>query len=64
MRQAFASFQHGFYRSAENVDLQNSVGVFGKTRAIKDAIYIRVNNPPINRNIGKYYLPHIWDEVL
>ena len=31
---------------------------------IKEAIYIRVNNPSLNRNIGKYHLPHIWDEVL
>ena len=23
-----------------------------------------VNNPFLNRNIGKYHLPHIWDEVL
>ena len=33
-------------------------------RLIKEAIYIRVNNPSLNRNIGKYHLPHIWDEVL
>ena len=33
-------------------------------RAIKEAIYIRVNNPSLNRNIGKHHLPHIWDEVL
>ena len=33
-------------------------------RAIKEAIYIRVNNPSLNRNIGKYHLPHILDEVL
>ena len=33
-------------------------------RAIKEALYIRVNNPSLNRNIGKYPLPHIWDEVL
>ena len=33
-------------------------------RAIKEAIYIRVNNPSLNRNIGKYHLPHIWYEVL
>ena len=33
-------------------------------RAIKEAIYIRVNDPSLNRNIGKYHLPHIWDEVL
>ena len=33
-------------------------------RTIKDALYIRVNNPSLNRTIGKYHLPHIWDEVL
>ena len=34
------------------------------SRAIQEALYIRVNNPSLNRNIGKYHLPHIWDEVL
>ena len=33
-------------------------------RTIKEALYIRVNNPSLNRNIGRYHLPHIWDEVL
>ena len=33
-------------------------------RAIKEALFIRVNNPSLNRNVGKYHLPHIWDEVL
>ena len=33
-------------------------------RWIKEALYIRVNNPSLNKNIGKYHLPHIWDEVL
>ena len=33
-------------------------------RATKEAIYIRLNNPSLNKNIGKYHLPHIWDEVL
>ena len=33
-------------------------------RAIKEAILIRVNDPSLNRNIGKYQLPHIWDEML
>ena len=28
-------------------------------RAIKEALYIRVNNPSLNINIGKYHLPHI-----
>ena len=27
-------------------------------------LFIRVNDPSLNRNIGKYHLPHIWDEVL
>ena len=26
---------------------------------IKEAIYIRVSNPTLNRNVGKYNLPHI-----
>ena len=34
------------------------------TRPIKEALYIRVNNPSLNKNIGKYHLPHIWDKVL
>ena len=33
-------------------------------RLIKEGIFIRVNNPSLNKNIGKYHLPHIWDEVL
>ena len=33
-------------------------------RTIKEAMYIRVNDSSLNRNIGKYHLPHIWDEVL
>ena len=33
-------------------------------RTIKEALYTRVNSPSLNRNIGKYHLPHIWDEVL
>ena len=33
-------------------------------RTIKEGMYIRVKNPTLNRNIGKYNLPHIWDQVL
>ena len=28
-------------------------------RLIKESMYIRVNNPSLNRNVGKYHLPHI-----
>ena len=34
------------------------------SRYIKESIYIRVNNPTLNNNIGKFNLPHIWDRVL
>ena len=33
-------------------------------RTIKEAILVTVNDPSLNRNVGKYQLPHIWDEVL
>ena len=36
----------------------------GLARTIKESIYIRVNNPTLNRNAGKYDLHHIWDRVL
>ena len=54
--------------SGHNFDINNFT-IVGReeqnlTRAIKEALYIRVNDPSLNRNIGKYHLPHIWDEVL
>ena len=33
-------------------------------RTIKEALYTRVYNPSLNRNIGNYHLPHIWDDFL
>ena len=47
----------------------NNFTVVGKeeqnlSRLIKESMFIRVNNPSLNKNIGKYHLPHIWDEVL
>ena len=33
-------------------------------RNIKESIFIRVNNPTLNNNIGKFNLPHIWHRVL
>ena len=36
----------------------------GQARTIKESIYIRVNNPNLNQNIGKYNLNHMWDRVL
>ena len=31
----------------------------GKARTIKESVFIRVNNPTLNPNIGKYNLSHI-----
>ena len=54
--------------SGHNVTIDNFeiVGREGQNllRTITEALYIRVNNPSLNKNIGKYHLPHIWDEVL
>ena len=50
-------------KSVENFKIIGREG-HGMARTIKEAIYIRVNNPTLNKNIGKYNLPHIWDKVL
>ena len=36
----------------------------GLDRNIKESIFIRVNSPTLNKNIGKFNLPQIWDRVL
>ena len=57
-----------FNTTGHNITIDN-FSIVGRgdqnlSRAIKEALYIRVNNPSLNRTIGKYHLPHIWDEVL
>ena len=36
----------------------------GVSNTIKEAMYIWVNEHSLDRNLGKYNLPHLWDEVL
>ena len=36
----------------------------GTSRNIKEAMSICVNDPSLNRNLGKYQLPHIQDQIL
>ena len=36
----------------------------GLARTIMESVYIRVNNPTLNRNIGKCSLNHLWDRGL
>ena len=48
---------------------QNNFQIIGRegqnlARNIKESIYIRVNNPSLDNNIGKFNLSHIWDRVL
>ena len=38
--------------------------MYNLSRINKEAIYIKVNNPFLNRNIGRYQLSHIWHKVL
>ena len=56
------------YITCHNVTI-NNFNIVGREdlnlmRTIKEALYIRVNDPSLNRNVGKYHLPHVWDEVL
>ena len=36
----------------------------GLARNIRESIFIMVNNPTLNKYIGKFNLPHIWDRLL
>ena len=38
--------------------------VHSHSRTIKEAMFIRVNDPTLKRNLGKYQLLHIWDSIL
>ena len=51
--------QCGRWNSHCSVDI-----IMADVNDVKAMLYIRVNNPSLNKNIGKYHLPHIWDEVL
>ena len=48
---------------------QNNFQIIGRegqnlARNMKESIYIRVNNPSLNHNIGKFNLSHICNRVL
>ena len=57
------SLQAGHNSSPDNLNIIGKEDQ-GLARTIKEAIYIGVKNPTLNRNIGKYNLNHIWDRVL
>ena len=59
-------FEHqnvtGHTTTVENFKIISREGQ-NMARTLKEAIYIRVNNPILSRNIGKYNVPHIWNKV-
>ena len=36
----------------------------GLNKNIKETVLIRVNDPSLNRNLGIFQLPHVWDQIL
>ena len=55
---------HGHNIIIENITNMDNFSLIGReglcfAKTIKESIYIRVNNPTLNRNIGNHSLPHI-----
>ena len=49
-----------------DLDLFNIIHkeVHSHSRTIKEAMFICIHEPTLNRNLGKYQLPHTWDNLL
>ena len=67
LKTPFPIYDHS-YITGHNITLEN-FSIVGRenqnlSRWIKEALLIRVNNSSLNKNIGKYHLLHIWDELL
>ena len=66
LRASFPIYDHANTTSPHS-KLDN-VSMVGKesqivNRTIKETMLIRINDPSLNRNIDKYKLPPIWDDV-
>ena len=60
-------YQHS--QAMEHLIIMDCFTIIGReahdiTRTIKEAMFIHVNDPFLNRNLEKYQLLHIWYEVL
>ena len=53
----------GHNTSVEDFIIVGSEG-HNLAKAIKESVFIRVNNPTLNESIGKYSLPHIWHSYI
>ena len=63
------SHMHNHSNNTGHTTTQDNFQIIGRedhgiARTIKESMYIRVNNPKLKRNIGKFHLHHIWDKVL
>ena len=63
------SLIYGHYNTTAHTTIVENFSIEGKEdrnlmRIIKEAIYTRVNNTSLNKNIGKHHLPNMSDEVL
>ena len=57
------STQTGHSTSADHFNILGGEDQ-GLTRLVKESIYLRVNNPTLNRNISEFNLSHIQDRIL
>ena len=60
---------HGHSNISGHTTSLDNISIVGReeqnlSRLIKESMFIRVNGPSLNKNISKYHLPHLWDEVL
>ena len=59
---------HAHIQQTGHNTTSNNFNIIGRkdrdlARTIKEVICIRVNNPTLNGNVGKYNLSHLWDRV-
>ena len=60
---------HYHHTSTGHLNNMNNLSMIGReghgfARTIRDSIDIKVNTPTLNRNIGKYNLPNVWEAIL
>ena len=60
---------HDYSNTSDHTTSLENFSIVGRkeqnlSRLINESMFIRVNSPSLNKNIGKYHLPHLWDEVL
>ena len=67
LKEPFLIYNHS--NNTGHTPIQDNFQIIGRedhgiARTIKESIYMRVNNPTLKRNIGKFNLHYIWDRIL